>query len=148
MLKQELYNQCREYINSRTAILNAAINDLNNALHNETKSSAGDKYETSREMLNQEINLKQQQLYEIQKLSAILDRIDATANSTIVAPGSVVITGSGNYYIAIGAGRLSVNGITYYAISSTAPIAIKMAGSKAGDIFELNGKPIAIKEVL
>ena len=52
-LKIELYNLCLKYVADSIGEIEAAIADRREAMHNETKSSMGDKYETTREMLQQ-----------------------------------------------------------------------------------------------
>jgi len=52
----ELIKACEEYLNTRIAVIRKAMNGLKEDLENESKSSAGDKYETGREMINIEWN--------------------------------------------------------------------------------------------
>ncbi len=146
-LKHILYNLCKEYISQRLNETEKAIKDTEEAIGNETKSSAGDKYETSREMMQQEINRDLARKYELQKLKAALDLIDPEQQATTVQPGSIVYTDSGNYYIAISAGQLKVDGTGYYSISAVTPIGKKLIGLKAGDVFEFNGKSIRVEQV-
>ena len=63
-IKQHLYTLCCEYVAQRIAEATQAIADTQEAVNNETKSTAGDKYETSREMMQQEINRDAGRLYE------------------------------------------------------------------------------------
>ena len=74
-IKQRLYNLCCEYVTERIAEAMQAIADTQEAVNNETKSTAGDKYETSREMMQQEINRDASRLYEMKKLQAALHLI-------------------------------------------------------------------------
>ena len=53
-MKAELYQFITEQIDDKITYLNGLIDDLR-ASNNDTKSSMGDKYETSREMMQQEI---------------------------------------------------------------------------------------------
>ena len=46
-LKKQLYKLCKDHISKRIKELQHAIADLHEAMANETKSSAGDKYETA-----------------------------------------------------------------------------------------------------
>jgi transcription elongation GreA/GreB family factor len=147
-LKQQLYLLCGEYINNREAEIKKVIAEAREAASNETKSSAGDKYETGRETMQQEIDLNITRLNELGKLKQTLERIIPEQTNTIVAPGSIVRTSNGNYYIAIGAGKLKVDDKTYYAISAESPIGEKLAGQKAGYAFEFNSRKITIEKVV
>ena len=146
-LKQQLYILCGEYITNREAEIKNAIAEAREAANNETKSSAGDKYETGRETMQQEIDLNITRLNELSKLKQTLERIIPEQTSSTVIPGSVVRTNNGSYYIAIGAGKLKVADTTYYAISAESPIGEKLAGQKAGHTFDFNGKRFAIEGV-
>lgn len=146
-LKEQLYQLCGEYINNREAEIKKVIAEAQDAAANETKSSAGDKYETGREVMQQEIDLNLGRLNELKKLRTVMEQILHTQSGAAVVPGAVVYTSNGNFYIAVSAGQLRVAGISYYAVSAASPIGQKMVGQKAGHVFELNGKSFTIKEV-
>ncbi|HYD20599.1 MAG TPA: hypothetical protein VEB40_03915 [Flavipsychrobacter sp.] len=146
-IKQELYALCREYVAKGIAAAQQAIADAREAAAGETKSSAGDKYETTREMMQQEIDLNSARLAEQQKLKATLDTIDPQHTSSVISSGSVVTTGQGDYFISISVGKLNVGGNTYYALSAASPLGSKLIGRSAGDSFLFNGKEVIIKNV-
>jgi len=147
-LKQLLYELCKEYVSSGVAAARQAIDNARDAADDDTKSSAGDKFETAREIMQQDIDLNTAHLNELQKLKASLDLIDPAHHSDTVHAGSVVHTNQGNYYIAISIGKLTANDVTYYAISPSAPLGALLIGHKAGDTFSFNGKDFTIKEIL
>jgi transcription elongation GreA/GreB family factor len=146
-LKQDLFQQCLNYVQNRMDAAQQAIDEAQQAQKDDTKSSAGDKYETGREMAQQETDRNMAQLTEANKLKIALTQISPLANVTQVENGSVVLTTNGNFYIAISAGSLLVDDTTYIAISLASPIGAKMRGLKAGDNFSLNGKDYTIKSV-
>src|SRR3954469_10517152 len=112
-LKEQLYLLCGDYIRNREAQIKKIIGEAREAASNETKSSAGDKYETGREVMQQEINLNMARLNELNKLKATLEHITPTQKGTVVVPGSVVYTNNGDFYIAISAGQLKVADTTF-----------------------------------
>src|ERR1700761_2197135 len=116
------------------------IKEAQQASKDDTKSSAGDKYETGRAMMQQETDRNLAQLNEANKLKVALNTIGTTGSQPISDSGSAVITNNGNFYIAISAGALTVNDTTYFAISPASPIGSKLKGQKVGDEFSLNGK--------
>ncbi len=146
--KQELYKLCREFISQKLLTLHTSIADIHEAMNNESKSSAGDKYETAREMLEQDLNIQIVQVNELNKQRDILDRIDPNIHSEVVVPGSLVKTKNTNYYIAISAGTLKLNGASYFAISSVSPIGTKLMGQKPGSKIMFNDKEIVIEEIV
>ena len=146
-LKEQLYLQCGEYLRTKEAEIKTAINEAQEAANSDTKSSAGDKFETGRESMQQEIDLNLTRLGELNKQKQVLENIIPVQKGSVVMPGSVVHTNSGNYYIAISAKQLRADGVIYFAISISSPIGEKMAGKKAGEWFEMNGKKYMIESV-
>jgi transcription elongation GreA/GreB family factor len=146
-LKEQLYLLCSEYISKREAEIKKVIADAQEAAANDTKSSAGDKYETGREMMQQEISQNQGRLNELNKLKATLEHISPTQKGAVALPGSIVYTNNGNFYIAISAGVLKADGTGFYAISAASPVGAKLMGQRVGYEFELNGKKFVVEGV-
>ena len=147
-LKKELHSLCVKYVQERIDEAMFAINATQQAANEETKSSAGDKYETGRAMMQQETDRNQAQLNEAKKLMVALNHISWNGMSKTVEAGSLVITGNGKFYIAISAGTLIFNGDTFFAISPASPIGLKLKGLKAGDEISLNGKNYKIESII
>jgi hypothetical protein len=146
-IKSKLYSLCIAYVKQRIDTAKQAINDAQQAASEETKSSAGDKYETSREMIQQVTDRSQAQLNEANKLLIALNQINVNAVYETAVPGSLIITNNGRFYIAISAGALTVNGDTYFAVSPASPIGLSLRGQKTGGQFSLNGKEYLIENI-
>ncbi|RFZ95716.1 3-oxoacyl-ACP synthase [Mucilaginibacter conchicola] len=146
-LKQQLHNACVAYVQQRMQAATDAIEQAQQAQSDDTKSSAGDKYETGREMAQQETNRNMAQLAEANKLMVALNRISTNAALTVADAGSVVTTDNGNFYLSVSAGSINAGGINYFAVSTASPIGAKIKGKKAGDEFSLNGKIYKIASV-
>jgi transcription elongation GreA/GreB family factor len=110
----------------------------------DTKSSAGDKFETGREMMQKEMD----------KLSALVDntryslsKLDRLANlppAAVITEGSLVETDQESYFISIGYGKLDA----VYAISIESPLGVELKGKKVGDRVEMRGRKITIKSII
>jgi len=146
-LKEQLYKMCIDYVQKRITEARQAIDDAQDSSDEETKSSAGDKYETGREMMQQVADQAQVQLNEANKLMVALSTVVYSTNHSTADTGSIVYTNHGQFYIAISAGTLSIGQQTFYAVSPGSPIGIKLNGKKAGDEFELNGRAYRIEKV-
>jgi transcription elongation GreA/GreB family factor len=146
-LKKELFRQCNDYVQKRMETVRQSLAESQQASNDETKSSAGDKYETSREMMQQETNRNIAHLNELNKLMVALNTIGTQGKSTSVENGSVVITNKARFYIAISAGILTVHSDNYYAISPASPIGHKLLGKSAGDELNVNGTVYKIEGV-
>ena len=147
-LKHLLYGMCSDYIEKGMAAAQQAIADARAAADEDDKSSAGDKYETAREMMQQDIDLHNAHIAELQKLRAALGLVSPAHESDTVQPGSLVRSSQGNYYIAISVGKLSSDGDVWYALSPASPLGARLMGLNAGDSFALNGKQFVLTQVL
>ena len=146
-IKEELLKQCMEYVDERIATAQQAINAARESANDDTKSSAGDKYETGREMMQQEIDRNRKQLDEAQKLRQLLQQIDPPKITDMVQNGSLVSTNYGDFYISISRGQLIIDGKNYFAISAVSPIGINLMRLKVGAKFDFNGKMFTIKGI-
>lgn len=146
-IKQQLYQLCAEQIKQRINDAETAIAEARKASENDTKSSAGDKYETGRAMMQQEIDMNSRQLMEAGRLKSQLQQINPEAEHTIAQAGSLVETNQENFYIAVSAGALFIDGKKYFAISAASPIGLQLKGKQAGDSFKMNGKEFRILRV-
>ncbi len=146
-IKQLLYNRCQEYVDTRIQSATDAITMAVEATNEDTKSSAGDKYETGREMMQQEIDRNRKQVQEAEKLKAVLHQIDPEKPCDHVRNGALVHTDHMIFYISISAGEFQVDGQKYMAISAASPLGLKMMNCKAGDHFDFNNRKITIRMV-
>ena len=148
MMREKLLAKCADYVEERVSRLQSSIKDLEHDLGNETKSSAGDKYETSREMMNTEINKLQNQLQSFKKLKEVLAVIENRKASTTVQLGSIVKTDAANYFISIPVGEIKVEEEKYYAIGLNSPIGKLLLGKEKGEQFIFQQKEFSIKKIL
>ncbi len=84
-IKKELLNQCNIYVNQKIKTIEIAISIVKEGLLNETKSSAGDKFETTRAHLQQELSNLNKQLNENINLQTIVNGIKEDVNLDHVA---------------------------------------------------------------
>ncbi|NVK52020.1 MAG: 3-oxoacyl-ACP synthase [Flavobacteriaceae bacterium] len=147
-LKQELYNLCDAFVKQRLQTIQHTIFSNQKALQSETKSSAGDKHETGRAMLQLEMEKAGQQLQSIQFMKETLARINPTQTNNIVSLGSIVYTSQATYFLSISAGQLVVANKPYFAVSVSSPIGKLLLGKREKDTFVFNGKQLVIENLL
>lgn len=146
-IKQALYNRCLEFIEQRIQTAETALEQAREASNDDTKSSAGDKYETSREMMQQDIDRNKRLLLDAQENMRILKSVEInTEKFDRVKHGSLVQTNQGLFYISVSAGHLVADGTDVFAISPASPIGKLMLEKKKGDTFTFNGKDYTIKD--
>ena len=129
-IKEKLHKQCMVYVNERIVTAQQAINSARESANDDTKSSAGDKYETGREMMQQEIDRNREQLDEAKRLKFDLEQIKPLKITENVQNGSIVSTNYGKFYIGISRGQIIMNGRNYFAISALSPIGSKFLNKK------------------
>lgn len=144
MDKQTLYNSCADYVQSKIAVAETAIAEAQAAANAETKSTAGDKHDTARAMMHQEVENLSRQLSEARKLETILSTIDPEKANSSVSLGAAVKTSNGKFYIAIPAGQI-VDG--WFAISLSSPIGQVLKAKKAGETASFNGREYLIEKI-
>ncbi|MDB5048431.1 MAG: transcription elongation factor, partial [Fibrobacteres bacterium] len=96
--------QCRQNLQSRKSEYLRELDNLSDAAAAETKSSAGDKYETAREMIAQARNLVERNLSETNANLDALDRMAAAPLRDKVGFGSLVETTLGWYLVGVSLG--------------------------------------------
>lgn len=116
------------------------------ASNSDTKSSMGDKYETGREMLQQEINNLQRQLNEALNQQAFLQKVN-TESSAKVQNGALVETEKGLFYIAASVGEVICDNRKVMTVSAESPLAKAMAGLTIGQSFSLNNTSHTVKQI-
>lgn len=147
-IKEKLYNKCQEILDKRLEVVQQTISDIHNSLQSETKSSAGDKHETGRAMLQLEREKAGQQLAEVQKQFQLLNKISPEIVTTTIALGSLVFTSKSNYFIAISAGEIKLDNLQFYAISPATPIGQLLISKTKEDSIQFRNEDISILKVL
>lgn len=142
--KLALYQLCLKFIDQRIKTARIALQQAREASNDDTKSSAGDKYETSREMMQQDIDRNKRLLIDAEENQKVLLSIKDVPASTMARNGSVVYTNQGNFYLSISAGQLQLNKETFFAISAVSPIGKLLLGKQKDDSFEFNGKKYTV----
>jgi len=146
-IKERLHQVCMDYVEERIASARQAITAARESANDDTKSSAGDKYETGREMMQQEIDRNRKQLEESQKLKLILEQIDPAKPVVLALNGALVTTNFGRFYISISRGQIMVDECIYFAVSSVSPIGLKLMKQTEGYEFDFNGKLFRVEKV-
>lgn len=147
-IKEEIFIKCKQFVDSKLETINQIIVSNQNALQSETKSSAGDKHETGRSMLQLEMEKASQQFSVISSMNEILQKIDINANNKIAKLGSLIYTNQGNYFLAISVGQIEVLKKDYFVVSPSSPIGKLLLGKSKGDTFLFNGNKIKVMEIV
>lgn len=147
-LKEVLFKQCQVFVDNRLKAIQKTIDEIQVSLTSETKSSAGDKHETGRAMLQLEREKAGQQLAEIQKLNQLLSKIEVVNTKDTIGLGSLVFTTKANYFLTISAGEVKADNQSFYAISNNTPIGRLLLGKQVGDHISFRDQEFEIIKIV
>ncbi len=147
-LKFNTHKACQQLLIEKRNQLTNAVADVQKSLGSESKSSAGDKHETGRAMLQLEREKLGQQLQQLQQMEGLLAKIEYTKTQETAVLGSLVVTNVGIYYLGISLGQLNIGDETIFAISLQSPIGKQLFGKRENDFFSFNGKHIEVLKVV
>lgn len=146
-LKPAVHALCLALVRERMEQVEAGIADARASAQSDTKSSAGDKHETSRAMAQLEIEKQQVSLGNLLAMQDVLQRLDPTRTNTRMGEGALVRTDSGLFYVAVGLGRIVVAGQEVHVISPQAPLMAVLKGVDIGGSALFNGRRHTMVEV-
>ena len=138
----------RMALDNALAEARSAMEELSSSLGKETKSTAGDKHETGRAMVQREMEQAGERLARCEALQATAIRLDLDRARVQVGPGAIVVSGQARLLIGVGLGPFEVPGLgRFQAISADAPIAEVLAGAAEGEVREFRGQPWTIESL-
>lgn len=146
-LKKGIHNQLLYHLNQKVTNAMDEIQSVKASISNETKSSAGDKYETGRAMMQQEIDLSQAEIDKARTMLSELSAIDPEKASNRITKGSLVKTNQGNYYISVGIGKIHLDDTECYCISLHSPLGLLLKGKSPGETVILSEREYHIQEI-
>lgn len=147
-LKNKIYDYLSQTLSKRIVEIQAELVSAIESRDSDTKSSVGDKHETSRALAQIEIDKLEVQLNKTNILEKELRSIDPNKKHVQVELGSLVITNQENYFISIGIGKIEVEDKIYYAISLGSPLGDVLKFKKTGEMIFFQGREIVIEEIL
>jgi transcription elongation GreA/GreB family factor len=146
--KQEILSACSAVLEEKIQALRSSLNELESDSQNDSKSSAGDKHETARAMMQLEQEKLSVQLRELLGQKVTLESIDPSIHPSEIIKGSVVLTDRGILFIGIALGKIVAGNATIVCISPVSPLGALLLGKKSGDLISVNNTSYIIKNVL
>jgi len=146
-MKDKILYQHQQLLQDKIDVFRDMISGLTEDAQNDAKGSAGDKHETALSMMHLEQEKLNHKLKEILDQKAILDKIDATANHTKIALGSLVQANGMLLFISAALPKITVDNKTIIAVSPQSPLGSKLMGNEVGYEFEINGTKYTIQTI-
>lgn len=138
-IKEQLYTACRDFLMDKIQSVEASLQEIQEAAGQETKSSAGDKYETAREMMQQERNKWEARLALLKSQLQELNYLERQTNGNTVQPGCIIETDKGYFLLGPAIGKVENALVKLMCISPGAPLGQALLHKKAGAPITLNG---------
>ena len=132
-IKQNIKSEVLRQLDLKIQDISNAVKSLSESRDSDTKSSAGDKHETSRAKIQTEIDQLSKQLNNAQRQKNNLSIIDTSNLHSIADVGSLVETNKGYFFISTGWGRIQIQDENYFVISIESPIGRLLKNKKEGD---------------
>jgi transcription elongation GreA/GreB family factor len=138
--KLRLYSHLMSLLEERIHVAREMVQTATESRNEDTKSSAGDKYETGRAMMQQQIDMHQTELNKAEMLYNAMKVSDPGKATGHVSTGSLVVTDSGVYFISAGVGKVVFENQEIFVISPAAPVAQQLMNKKKGEMADFAGK--------
>ena len=145
--KEELYQACLRQINKRINNIQKRLMDIETARNKAVKSTAGDKFETDRAMMQMKEEELNVQMIQAVNVKQNLQKINSMSPSDHIQLGSLVETSNGSYYLSIGIGKVILEGEMYYCISTQSPIGQLLLNRKKGDEITFRDQPLLVRRL-
>jgi len=147
-MKKQILQQHQQLLQDKIDVFRDMISGLTEDAQNDAKGSAGDKHETALSMMHIEQEKLNHKLKEILDQKSILDKIDASANHTKIALGSLVQANGMLLFISAALPKITVDNKTIIAVSPQSPLGSKLMGNEVGFEFEINTTRYKIQSIL
>lgn len=145
--KELVHKHCEEILRQKIKSLALSMEEMKTSMENETKSSVGDKHETSRARMQSELEKLGWQMDEFKSQYDLLLKQNPTKKSEIITQQSLVRCNKVLFYISVPIGKIELQEKVVYAISSLSPLGKNMMGLKTGETFHVNGISYKVDEI-
>jgi|TARA_Y100000817_G_scaffold93019_1_gene72477 transcription elongation GreA/GreB family factor len=134
-------------IKDKTQLLKFELDSINKEKNNLKKSSAGDKFEISRALMQTEYDKIHNQLLILKNQLRAIKSISLSDKKKKVGVGSFIKTNKSFYFISIGLGKQIIDNNAINIISLSSPIGKLLNNKKKGDKIVFNNKEELIENI-
>lgn len=146
-IKQQLWQICNNHVEDRINDYKNEINLIKESLESNDKGNNEDDDSGNGKLMN-DLEKNIGYLNEARKTHENLKLVKTNLLSTNAALGSLVVTDTLQFFIAISLGKIEIDNNTYYAISLQSPIGQLLKQKIEGEQFEFNGTKYTIKQII
>ncbi|MFT4856423.1 MAG: hypothetical protein ACI8YP_002239 [Algoriphagus sp.] len=147
-LKAKAYEIGISKVKEKMQMFREERNAINQGILEDNKSSAGDKFETGRETMTQDLNTVEKQLKQANFEFDELCRLQSIKGiSPTIQEGSLVKIGNDLFLISISLGQINVGDEKVFLLSENSPLGQSLIGKKENEEIQFRGKPMKILEI-
>lgn len=146
--KSALYDLCLQRVKQMVVTAQQSIQQAEEATRSETKSSAGDKFETGRAMAHAEMHKAQRSFAEAKMMLTDLQSIDVETSHHKIQKGALIETDAGFYFLSVGLGKLALEQRTFFVMSTQSPLGTLFLNKGVGEQITFRGTTIRIKAII
>ena len=146
--KEKLLDYCKSTVRRKIELISFSMDEISGSMENETKSSLGDKHETSRARMQSEQEKLGWQMDELKGQYELLYKVDAEKSVETVSNQNLVYTTKGIFFIIIPLGKIEFEEKTIYVISPASPLGKSLVGLKINEKVKVNEFEYEVVEIL
>jgi transcription elongation GreA/GreB family factor len=147
MTKSALISFLKNFLEQKKNMIDQDLAAIEESKNIDTKSSMGDKYETSRELAQAEWNKLMERKGQVQQQIHQLQQIDPNSDHNSIGQGAIVITQNHHLFVGVPLGKFHFNNKEWMGISLHSPIGKALEGKKTGNNFTFNNQTTQILSV-
>jgi len=146
-IKRILLDRLLQQIDDELANETLMIETARETANADTKSSAGDKFETTRAMMHLEQETYSRQMEETLARQQQAHSTPIDSDTEIVQTGAVVITSIGSFFISVSGDDIEIDDEEYTPISLLSPIGESLRGKCSGETISFRGNSVTIESL-
>ncbi|MDX5338970.1 MAG: hypothetical protein LPK25_08085 [Cyclobacteriaceae bacterium] len=147
--KAKVYQTAIAQLKEKQKLLGEERKNIIESILEEEKNSAGDKYETSREMITQDLNSLEKQIVQSKADLEEIYRLNTIKETpATIQEGALVKLGTDWFLLAVSLGQIKVEDSKVFLLSKNSPLGELLVGKKKKDQVNFRGKATVIEEVV
>jgi hypothetical protein len=146
-MKSTILTYVKTYLDQRMQTSLDAMNAAQESANGESKSSAGDKYETSRAMGQLDRDMHARMYQQTREERKLVERIDESLIYKKGALGALIKTSMGDFFLSVSIGNIKIDEKAIMIISPQSPIGALLMGKMVGDSFNFREKISLIESI-
>ncbi|EOZ98512.1 hypothetical protein A33Q_1166 [Indibacter alkaliphilus LW1] len=142
--KERLLSTAKKSLQEQVHNLEKELKEVQESSEVEEKSSAGDKFETHQEMINQHRTLLEKRLSGVRMMLRQLNAVPVKATKT-VQEGSLIKLPMGNIWVSVAFGKIVLDDQSYQMVSPDSPLIQALWGLEEGGSGNFRDKQLKIE---